>query len=78
MTQNGDSPHAPQKIAKILTRLVPEGWRVYDKVLYFTPKNLYEHINGRAEFYIAYEVRSLTFVSYENKAESNKYSWNRE
>jgi hypothetical protein len=30
----------------------------------FTPESLYEHINGRAEFFIAYDVAGLTFASY--------------
>ncbi|MBN2325750.1 MAG: hypothetical protein JXR73_01260 [Candidatus Omnitrophica bacterium] len=45
--------------------LAPQGWQIYDKVLRFIPESLYEHINGRAEFYLAYNFVSLTFVSFE-------------
>ena len=48
---------------------VPEGWRIYGKVLRFVPENLYEHINGRAEFYLAYNMVSLTFANFEKTGE---------
>lgn len=42
---------------------VPKGWGIQDSVLRFVPENLYEHINGRAEFYLAYNFVSLTFAN---------------
>jgi hypothetical protein len=52
--------------------LAPKGWRLYDKVLQFTPENLYEQIDGRAEFFLAYTVVSLTFANFENRADSRR------
>jgi len=49
-----------------LSALTPEGWKLYDDtVLTFTAESLYEKINGRAEFYLAYDVINMTFASYE-------------
>jgi hypothetical protein len=48
---------------------IPEGWRISGRVLRFVPENLYEHINGRAEFYLAYNMVSLTFANFENTGE---------
>jgi hypothetical protein len=35
----------------------------------FTAENLYEQIDGRAEYYIAYDVEDLTFASYDKTGE---------
>lgn len=48
---------------------VPGGWRIEGQVLRFVPENLYEHINGRAEFYLAYNVVSLAFANFEKPGE---------
>jgi len=52
--------------------LAPGGWRLYDKALQFTPENLYEQIDGRAEFFLAYDVVSLTFADFENIANTQQ------
>ncbi len=62
----------PQKrLAMIVNNLTPKYWRIYDKVMHFTAENLYEQINGRAEYYIAYDVIGMTFASFEKKSDSN-------
>jgi REP element-mobilizing transposase RayT len=48
----------------MLPDFTPKNWELYDQVKQFTPVNLYEHINGRAEFYIAYDVAGMTFANY--------------
>jgi hypothetical protein len=65
-----DSP-SQAKIIAILDKMTPQNWKIYDKVKYFKPENLYEQINGRAEYYISYDVRGLTFASFEKKSDSN-------
>ena len=45
--------------------ITPEGWQLSDKPDYFTAENLYEQINGRAEFYLAYNVVGMTMAIYE-------------
>jgi len=53
-----------QSLANIIPDFTPENWELYDQVKQFTPENLYEHINGRAEFYIAYDVVGMTFANF--------------
>jgi hypothetical protein len=50
----------------------PAGWRLEGKVLEFTPGNLYEQIDGRAEFFLAYDVVSLTFADFENVTDTRR------
>lgn len=38
--------------------------------MHFTAENLYEQINGRAEYYISYDVIGLTFASFDKKTDS--------
>ena len=53
-------------LSETLSDLTPEGWSLFDDtVLTFTAENLYEQINGRAEFYLAYDVVDMTLASYE-------------
>jgi len=53
-----------QNLPKVIPDFTPKGWELYDQVKQFTPENLYEHINGRAEFYIAYDVAGMTFANF--------------
>mgnify|MGYP006919309304 CR=1 FL=1 len=45
-----------------LASLSLPGWRVQGPVEQFTPANLYEKINGRAEQYISYDVVGLSYL----------------
>ncbi len=66
-----DSSDKPNR-SKKLAALVPKEWTLYDnKVLRFTAKSLYEHINGRAEFFLAFDAIDLTFASYEKAGVKN-------
>ncbi len=53
--------------------LAPEGWKIYGEPQFFTPENLYKHINGRAEFFLAYDFVKLMFVSFENEADTGTF-----
>ncbi len=68
--QSDTAPTSTQ-LARALKKNAPKGWRIVDKVRSFTSRSLYEQINGRAEFYIAYDMRGMTFANYENKADKN-------
>jgi hypothetical protein len=50
-----------------LNALTPPGWEVYGKVKQFNKNTLYQQINGRADLFIAYDMHSMTFVSYADK-----------
>lgn len=61
-------------LSETLSALTPEGWRLFDDtVLTFTAENLYEKINGRAEFYLAYDVVDMTFASYEKGGAAGQF-----
>ena len=60
--------HAPKpsgNLDEMITDVTPVGWRIHDEILRFTPENLYELINGRAEFYLAYDMVRMNFVRFE-------------
>jgi len=62
-TISKDEKYLSGRIAK----LAPAGWTLYDKVQRFTAENLYEQIDGRAEYYLSYDVIDLLYASYEKK-----------
>ncbi len=65
----GNLATSPKRIAMMVKSFTPKGWELYDTVMQFTPENLYEHINGRAEYYLAYDVIGLTFASFEKSTD---------
>ncbi len=62
-----------QDLPKTLEGLTPTGWAIAVGVRQFTAEDLYQQINGRAEFYLAYNMRVMTFASYENKADAGQF-----
>jgi hypothetical protein len=66
-----DYAASPKRLAMIVNDLTPKNWTIYDKIRHFTAENLYEQINGRAEYYIAYDVIGMTFASFEKKTDSH-------
>ncbi len=69
----GDLTSETQFFSDKIAELTPDGWEVYDRVKIFTAENLYEHINGRAELYLAYDVKSLTTATFEKKSDIGKF-----
>ena len=65
----GNLATSPKRIAMMVKSFTPKGWELYDTVMQFTPENLYEHINGRAEYYLAYDVIGMTFASFEKSTD---------
>lgn len=70
LTENSrpSSPRA-ERTNELIENQVPQDWRIDGKVLRFVPENLYEHINGRAEFYLAYNMVDLTFANFKKTGE---------
>ncbi len=62
---------SPSELAETVTALTPRGWEIHDKVMWYTAENLYELIDGRAEFYMAYDVVGVCFVSFTKSNESD-------
>ncbi|MFC1543425.1 DUF6599 family protein [Candidatus Neomarinimicrobiota bacterium] len=67
----GDIATSPERLAMMVAGLTPVGWEIYDKVMQFTAENLYEQIDGRAEYYIAYDVIGLTFASFDKSTDNS-------
>jgi len=53
---------SPGELAEMLDALTPKGFKIHGRVMWFTPANLYELIDGRAEFYLAYDMVKMCFV----------------
>lgn len=71
LVRQGAPASSPSELAETVTALRPEGWEIHDKVMWYTAENLYELIDGRAEFYIAYDVVGLCFASFTRSSESD-------
>jgi hypothetical protein len=72
--QNPHQNHIPGSkgnLDEIVTDLTPQGWKIHDKILWFTPENLYELINGRAEFYLAYDMVRMNFTRFEKNDDTD-------
>ena len=48
----------------VFPRIEGLAWRAPDNVTVYTPDNLWEKINGRADFYLAYHVERMIFGTY--------------
>jgi len=67
----GNPATVPKRMSIMIESLTPEGWELYDKVRQFTPENLYQQINGRAEYYLAYDVIGMTFASFDKSTDNS-------
>ncbi|MFC2155762.1 DUF6599 family protein [Acidobacteriota bacterium] len=66
-------PKNKESLSEMVAGLTPPDWKMYDEVKYFTAENLYEQINGRAEFYIAYNVVGMTFAGFEENRKNGHF-----
>jgi hypothetical protein len=74
--QNPHQNHIPDSkgnLNRIVTGLTPQGWKIHDRILSFTPENLYLLINGRAEFYLAYDMVGMNFTRFEKNDDSDTF-----
>lgn len=69
---SGQSVASPN-LAEAVTGFAPQGWQIVGKAKQFSPQTLYEQINGRATFFLAYDMRRLTFVSFGYGDEKAKF-----
>ncbi|MFC1580422.1 DUF6599 family protein [Thermodesulfobacteriota bacterium] len=56
-----------------LARIAPAGWNLSKPVKTFNPKNLWEHINGRAEFFLAYGMVQMIYAKYTDSSRAGGY-----
>ncbi len=66
-------PAATGNLSAKLSSLTPEGWTLYDQIQQFTAENLYEQIDGRAEFFLAYDMVRMSFASYEKDTDEVQF-----
>ena len=64
---------ASQNLPEVVADLTPKGWQIYDEIKQFTPENLYEQINGRASFFLAYDMVKMTYASFVNRTNSEQF-----
>ena len=64
---------SPKITAMMVESFTPKGWELHDKVMQFTPENLYEQINGRAEYYLAYDAIGATFASFDKSTDDSVF-----
>jgi len=59
----------PERVAS----LAPKSWELFNKIKQFTVQNLYEQINGGAEFFLAYDMVRMTFASFINSVKKGEF-----
>ena len=64
---------ASQNLPDIIADFTPKGWQIYNEIKQFIPENLYEQINGRASFFLAYDMVKMTYVSFVNSTNSEQF-----
>lgn len=64
---------ASQNLPEVVADVTPKGWHIFDEIKQFTPENLYEQINGRASFFLAYDMVKMTFASFVNSTNPEQF-----
>ena len=64
---------ASQSLPVMVADSTPKGWEIFDEVKQFTPENLYGQINGRASFFLAYDMIRMTYVSFVNNDKASQF-----
>ena len=71
--QGADLVPDPENLTAVIAGVTPEDWQIYDQVKQFSPENLYEQINGRAELYLSYDIVKMTYATFEDPANPRQY-----
>jgi len=64
---------ASQSLPLMVAGSTPKDWQIFDEIKQFTQENLYEQINGRASFFLAYDIIRMTYVSFVNSDETTQF-----
>jgi hypothetical protein len=62
-----------ENLTQLLTRIVPAGWDLALPVKRFAPKNLWKQINGRAEFFLSYDMVQMTFAVFADPSNQESF-----
>jgi hypothetical protein len=69
--------HAQQSAPRDLTATVaehtPQGWQIFGDVKQFGKENVWEQINGRASFFLAYDMIRMTHASFVNSTDESQF-----
>ncbi len=60
-------PGTPVAEGKSFTFPEVSGWKIPDPPQIFSPKNLYEYIDGAADLYLSYDFQDLNMAEYRNE-----------
>jgi len=60
-------------LAEKVADLAPAGWQIFGAVKQFGKENVWEQINGRASFFLAYDMVRMTYVSFVNSANDSQF-----
>lgn len=60
-----------EKIILIVKNISLSGWKLYDEIEEFEPINLYDKIDGRAEYYLSYDLVWAIFGSFRSSTDNH-------
>jgi hypothetical protein len=64
---------AARNLVQMVDQFTPAGWRLFGTAKQFGRENLWEQINGRASFFLAYDMLRMTHVSFVNGANESQF-----
>lgn len=66
-------PAAARNLIQMVDEFTPAGWQIFGAAKQFGKENLWEQINGRASFFLAYDMVRMTFVSFVNSTNESQF-----
>ena len=66
-------PGASRNLVQKIDEFTPAGWQIFGTAKQFGKENLWEQINGRASFFLAYDMVRMTFVSFVNRSNESQF-----
>ena len=66
-------PVASGNLVQKVDEFTPAGWQIFGSPKQFGKENLWEQINGRASFFLAYDMVRMTFVSFVNSTNDSQF-----
>jgi len=60
------------EIISVIEMIELRGWELSGEATKYIPENLYEKINGRAEYYLSYNMNCMIFAKYTDGSDKYK------
>ena len=60
-------------LLRSLAQIAPAGWRLMKPVRFFNHENLWEQIDGRADFFLSYNMVRMTFAAYADSSDAGRF-----